>query len=263
MKPSITIEYQTEEDYLKACHLSHQLDIPIRQYPADFILVIKDKFLSLSSLQNFPQFKPLTIDFLTGNLGYRLDLNRVKHEPLIKALGIKKEEPLSILDTTTGLGKDALLMAAAGCQMHLLERSPIVGVLFSNALNRAKEDPQFEPITQNIKTFEITDAIDFLKNLPPFPLYDIIYIDPMFPARTKSAFVKKEMIYLKTLLGDDIDSHKLLSEALIRAKKKVVVKRPRLSPYLAELNPSYSIKGKSNRFDIYICPHKTQKVSEF
>ena len=59
--------------------------------------------------------------------------------------------------------------------------------------------------------------------------YPVIYLDPMYPHRGKSALVKKEMRALRQIVGDDEDAPALLSIALKHADKRVVVKRPRLA----------------------------------
>ena len=81
---------------------------------------------------------------------------------------------------------------------------------------------------------------------------DVIYLDPMFPHRKKSALVKKEMLAFQSLIGDDNDSNELLNVCLQTAKKRVVVKRPIKAPYLNDQKPSLSMKMKKHRFDIYI-----------
>ena len=79
----------------------------------------------------------------------------------------------------------------------------------------------------------------------------VIYLDPMFPHRDKSAQVKKEMRLFRPLAGDDDDAPALLDAALALATHRVVVKRPRKAPAIAGKPPSYTLEGKSSRFDIY------------
>jgi 16S rRNA (guanine1516-N2)-methyltransferase len=74
----------------------------------------------------------------------------------------------------------------------------------------------------------------------------------MFPHRDKSALVKKEMRVFRAVVGEDPDADALLAPALAAAKKRVVVKRPKLAPWLGQKKPSLSMEGKSGRFDIYL-----------
>jgi 16S rRNA (guanine1516-N2)-methyltransferase len=74
----------------------------------------------------------------------------------------------------------------------------------------------------------------------------------MFPERRKSALVKKEMRFFHDLIGSDSDAAGLLELARSRCRHRVVVKRPARAMPLANLEPSFSITGKSTRFDIYL-----------
>ena len=80
---------------------------------------------------------------------------------------------------------------------------------------------------------------------------DVVYLDPMFPERKKSAKVKKQMQAFHAIVGTDADADGLLALALNVATYRVVVKRPAGANYLAEKKPSYSLEGKSTRYDIY------------
>lgn len=79
----------------------------------------------------------------------------------------------------------------------------------------------------------------------------VIYLDPMFSQREKSALVKKEMRLFRALAGADDDAPALLEAALALAAHRVVVKRPRKAPAIAGMQPGYTLEGKSSRFDIY------------
>ena len=80
---------------------------------------------------------------------------------------------------------------------------------------------------------------------------DVVYLDPMFPHRDKSALVKKEMQVFRTIVGDDEDSGQLLASALKHARYRVVVKRPRKAPAIEGPEPTTRVEGKSSRYDVY------------
>ena len=80
---------------------------------------------------------------------------------------------------------------------------------------------------------------------------DVVYVDPMFPLRKKSAKVKKAMQAFHAIVGTDPDADDLLANALKVARYRVVVKRPTGAGFLAETKPNYSLEGKSTRYDIY------------
>ena len=74
----------------------------------------------------------------------------------------------------------------------------------------------------------------------------------MFPPKEKSALVKKEMRLLQQIVAQDTDVEELLNLALTIATKRLVVKRPAYTDFLAGSNPQTSIKTKKHRFDIYL-----------
>jgi 16S rRNA (guanine1516-N2)-methyltransferase len=80
----------------------------------------------------------------------------------------------------------------------------------------------------------------------------VVFLDPMFPPREKSALVKKEMRAFHDVVGADDDADALLAPALALAKHRVVVKRPGYAEFLAGKKPTMSIEGKNNRFDVYV-----------
>ena len=94
------------------------------------------------------------------------------------------------------------------------------------------------------------DAQVLLSQLARDDLPDVIYLDPMFPPRRKSALVKKEMQLLQRLLPAEPAPEPLLKMSLRLARKKVVVKRPKTAPPLCA-DPSLMLAGKNTRFDIY------------
>ena len=83
-----------------------------------------------------------------------------------------------------------------------------------------------------------------------------VYLDPMFPAREKSAAVKKDLQWLQRLCAypDAEEERLMLAWARALEPARVVVKRPAKAGYLAGVTPSFSQKGKAVRFDIYTCP---------
>ncbi len=63
--------------------------------------------------------------------------------------------------------------------------------------------------------------------------------------------MKKEMRVFHSLVGVDSDADGLLEAALLCARYRVVVKRPRIAPALCGPPPSHVLEGKSNRYDVY------------
>ena len=74
----------------------------------------------------------------------------------------------------------------------------------------------------------------------------------MFPERSKTAKVKQDLQLLQLLDPKSEPPEQLLLAALAVQAKKVVVKRPLKGPFLGERPPSYSLRGKAVRFDVYV-----------
>lgn len=190
------------------------------------------------------RFSPLSIDFLDGALAHRRQFGGGRQQDLAKACGLHQYRGLRVLDATAGLGRDAFVLASLGAQVWLCERHPLLQALLADALARAQQSA--DPVFAAMHLL----AQDVLLAWPEL-VVDVVYLDPMFPARQKSAQVKKDMQLLHALLGQESDGDALLAPALASGAARVVVKRPAMAPYLAAQVPSYSLKGKAGRFDIY------------
>jgi len=200
---------------------------------------------------------------LKGDFGRML--HRVKSglskEFLVKTAKIKDAAfPLTAIDATAGLGEDSFLLAAAGFEVKLFERNPVIYELLADALERAKNNSELCDI---VSRMELTfgDSISAMISLPTPP--DVILLDPMFPERQKSALVKKKLQMIQMLEIPCDDERKLLITAMHAGPKKLIVKRPPKGPYLADIKPDYSTEGKAVRFDCFVSPldriHKYDK----
>lgn len=81
---------------------------------------------------------------------------------------------------------------------------------------------------------------------------DVVYLDPMFPGRTKSAAVKKKFQLLHHLEAPCANEEELVRAALVARPRKVIIKRPIKGPHLAGIKPAYSLAGKAVRYDVLI-----------
>ncbi len=195
----------------------------------------------------------ISIDFIKGNLAHRQQFGGGRGQAIARAIGLKSGNTPTVLDTTAGLAADAFVLATLGCPMTLIERSPIVFALIQNAVERASLNEKFTPILNQGFNIINQNAIDHIadqlasSHIPP----DVIYIDPMYPDRKKSALVKKDMQILQRLHDKDEQTSELLETALLYAKKRVVVKRPIHAETLNERKPNTCIKSKKTRYDVY------------
>lgn len=193
---------------------------------------------------------PVRSEFVTGKMGYRREHGGGAGQLVAKAVGLQKTRAtLHVVDATAGLGQDAFVLASLGCRVTLFERNPVIHALLADGLARAALNVDCAAIVERMRLLE-GSSIDWLAQADA-EAADIVYLDPMFPHRDKSALVKKEMQVFRTIVGDDEDSGQLLAGALERARYRVVVKRPRKAPAIEGPEPTTRIEGKSSRYDVY------------
>lgn len=206
-------------------------------------------------------------EFAEGAVDHRRKFGGGKGQMIAKAVGVKAGVYPKVLDATAGLGKDAFVLATLGCRVQLLERSAIVHALLADGLARARAyaasaDPELAQIIARM-TLLAADSQGYLNDLngglssglssgvSETERPDVVYLDPMFPDRQKTADVKKDMAAFHHVVGKDEDADALLDKARAVAHYRVVVKRPRKAPFLNNQAPSYQLEGKSSRYDIY------------
>ena len=239
-------------EHLKAPLFSPATD-PKKCSAAKYLLVVDADGIGIK--QTGPHTTGIvTVDFIAGAANHRRLYGGGKSQLIAKAVGLNKGIHPTILDATTGLGADAFVLASLGCSITMLERSPLIALLLEDGLARASQMAELKPILQRMQLI-CADSVEYLatliakraeENRP-----DIVYLDPMFPERSKTAKVKKEMTFFHDLIGFAQDESELLNIALRTATKRVVVKRPKSASPLAERAPNFEFAGKSSRFDIY------------
>ncbi|MFP3353450.1 class I SAM-dependent methyltransferase [Pseudoalteromonas sp. SIMBA_153] len=214
-----------------------------------FSLHYDDKGLSLYKTDE-PKLGAINVDFVTGAVAHRRKFGGGKGQSIAKAVGLNKGATPVVLDATAGLGRDGFVLASLGCKVILHERHPVVAALLYDGLQRAYNDSEIGPWMQQNMSLIFGSSHTLLAQCDSMP--DVVYLDPMFPHREKSALVKKEMRVFQDLVGGDTDADDLLEFAYPLASKRVVVKRPDYAPFLNDKTPSMQIKTKKNRFDVYV-----------
>ncbi|SFU92973.1 16S rRNA (guanine(1516)-N(2))-methyltransferase RsmJ [Xenorhabdus koppenhoeferi] len=196
-----------------------------------------------------PKLGGIYVDFVAGTMAHRRRFGGGRGEAVAKAVGIKKDYLPTVVDATAGLGRDAFVLASIGCQVRMLERNPVVAALLDNGLQRGYQDEEIGGWLKERMTLIHASSITALTDITPPP--DVVYLDPMYPHKQKSALVKKEMRVFQSLVGADEDADSLLEPARALAKRRVVVKRPDYAEPLANVKASATITTKNHRFDIY------------
>lgn len=248
---------QCDQSFLQT--IAEQLQSPLLETNDEntssyqYLLFLNDDRLELRSCVNKKQ-GAVYVDFLDGKSRHRRLYGGGKGQDLAKAIGVKKIPNARVIDATAGLGRDGFVLATIGCQLTLIERNPIIYWLLNNALERVSnsEDEAVKQICERIHLLN-TSAHQYLSELAlsKEDKADVIYLDPMFPERSKSAKVKKDMSFFHDIVGDDPDSDELLRCAIQCCCKRIVVKRPKLAEPLLNRKAAFCIKGKSTRYDVY------------
>ena len=221
-------------------------NVPIMDKPGEHLTVMFDsRGVSLTGYG-------LTYQGDFEGMLHRVTNGRLSHEMLVRAVKTEGEH-LKAIDATAGMGEDGFLLAAYGYEVTLYEQNPVIAALLKDALRRAKKHMVLKDIAARMKLIEGNSVECLTKQLDPV---DVIYLDPMFPERRKSAAVKKKFQLLHVLENpcDEAEEETLIRAAFAAGPRKVVIKRPVKGGHLAGIKPSYSITGKAVRYDVLVPP---------
>ena len=213
-------------------------------------LVIDSDRSWLQILQS-PRLGPVYIDFSSTDMLYRRKSGH--NEPLGRAIGVKGDKRPQVFDATAGLGRDAFVLADLGCSIAMSEQSVPLCYLLEQARDLAL-------ISANDKVVDAATRMRVLcgdSRQQTVDGFDVIYIDPMFPERGKTAAVKKDLATVRALHSDSSAANgpeDLLVWAMAQPVERVVIKRPVKAPALGTVKPSHSITGKTVRFDVMVKP---------
>jgi len=188
----------------------------------------------------------VSIDFTQGKSRHRLQFGGSHGQALARA--VKTSSGACICDATAGLGSDAFVFASLECQVVLLERSAIVYSLLADALDRASNHPGTANIAQRMHLHH-SDSLQLPGIWPLTDPPQTVYLDPMYPAGKRKA--KKEMQVLRDLMGENSADEAMLLQSARDTARRVVVKRPRTAPPIANIAPSGTISSRNTRYDIY------------
>ena len=146
---------------------------------------------------------------------------------------------LRVLDATAGWGTDGLALAGLGCHVRMLETNPLVFALLDDRLRRSGVRA----------ATEWADSRSRMRD-PDGERYDVVYLDPMFPPRNKTALPARPLQVLREVVGDDApDASELLALARRCALSRVVMKQRAHGPAVGQ--PDWRVDGRTIRFDVY------------
>ncbi|MFQ5592232.1 MAG: class I SAM-dependent methyltransferase [Phycisphaerae bacterium] len=241
--------------HARAYSLAHELGLPLvdraelERGQFDLFLQMDERGLALREVTQ-GRGGGILVDFARGAAGYRVRTARMGRQPLARAAGLHGE-PLSVADATAGLGTDALMFARLGCSVLAIERSPVIAALLRDGLERAANATcsDLQAAARRVKLL-VADARVVLEGISDDDAPDVVYLDPMYPSRRKSALGKKAMRICRLAVGPDTDVCRLLDTARRVARRRVVVKRQRLAPPLAPGRSTHYLR-RTVRFDVY------------
>ena len=256
-RPCVVVP-RTDQDTVHASAVADRLALPLidagagsSQFDAHPSMLLWVDRQGVSLQLSGTDMQPTRVDFADPALLRRANEPGARKQELVRALGLSDPARVDVVDATAGWGRDSGVLAALGFRVLMLERHPVVAELLADGLARAHADPspQVRALASNLN-LRHGDAQRLLQDIDrsrPF----VVLIDPMFPERTKSAAVRKQMQFFHQLVGPDEDTEALLDSALASGAARVVLKRPRKAPTVSARKPSAVISGKSTRFDIY------------
>lgn len=161
---------------------------------------------------------------------------------------------LHVLDAMAGLGVDGLALALRGHRVTLVERNVVLWALLDDLLRRLDFALDLDKVDLHLgdcRTLFLTESQSRSK-------FDVVYLDPMFPTRSKGALPGKNMQYIAALLESSMDSEansgeidiaELVESGRATAVSHVVLKRRRKDPVV--ISPDWQIRGRSVRYDMF------------
>jgi 16S rRNA (guanine1516-N2)-methyltransferase len=173
-----------------------------------------------------------------------------RQAPLARAFGLHRHPPMQVLDATTGLGRDAVTLAALGCNVTPIERQPALHALLADAteaIDAHHPPPDWWP---NWNAPVHADARTWLAARGAAPAFDTIYVDSMFASPRRKSRPQKALAWLAEMVGEDADAPLLIAAARKYARSRVVVKQHARAKAITP--PDLQVRGRAIRFDIYL-----------
>ena len=174
----------------------------------------------------------------------RLTQGKLPAELLVRAAKLRDPGPCPVaIDCTAGLGDDSLLLAAMGYTVHLFEYDPVTAELLDSALRKSRSSDSsgaLSDITDRMILHK-EDSLAVLSALCGVPVrskdQEIAYEQAPDPGIFPYMTYAPDLIYL---------------DPMFPARRRIVIKRPLKGPFLAGIRPAYSIKGKAIRYDCIV-----------
>lgn len=254
-------------DELEKISLLHQLNLALTWHELDkinqkslmnfaveqriFMGIIKGlpTLLYYTGDETYQHYELIKISANWQSLTKRIVTAGRKSELLLQACKLTSE--MTAIDCTAGFGHDGLILASTGASVAMIEQNPVMFLLLQYEYQHMQQNPNWQKLLSRIG-LHFGSAIEVL---PTLSKAAVVYLDPMFPSDSYSAKVNKNMQVLHALANPPtVDEERLLLKTAshrLNPNGKVVVKRPKAAPFLAQFEPNDSVSNDVLRFDIY------------
>lgn len=165
---------------------------------------------------------------------------------LARACNLSPRQPVRLLDAMAGWGVDGLALQLMGARVLQVERHPVAWALLADL--RRRFGLSYAP-----ESLLYADAWEVLHR-DTLAAVDVVYLDPMFAPRKKTALPNKRLQLLAQVTAAPSMQEPTIGDWIAAAQSKalgrVVVKRRLKDPPL-QPKPAWQLKGKTVRYDCY------------
>lgn len=217
-----------------------------------FIAIIKSvpTLLYYTSDENFQRYELLKLAPNWQALTQRIVSAGRKSELLLQAGKLTSD--MTVIDATAGFGHDSLIIASTGATVYLIENNPLMALFLYYEYEFMQNNKNWHKILNRISIHQG----DFIQKSAELAQVNLVYLDPMFPQDSYKSAVSKTMQFLHALVKPPTFAEEMglltVAKNQLLDGGKVIVKRPKNAPFLANLPPTDSVSNEVVRFDRYL-----------
>lgn len=205
------------------------------------VLIENDVYLLANGMKVSPNWQALQKRIVTAGKNTEL---------LLKAVKLRAD--MTVIDATAGFGHDSLILASTGASVAMIEQNPVMYILLQHEMQKMYANPNWQKLLARL-SLHFGNATDVL---PTLAKVDVGYLDPMFPEESyKSAQIGKQMQILHTLAHPPTLEQEIqllaIAKNQLNPSGRVIVKRPKNAPPLADTPPTHSWQNAVIRYDGY------------
>ncbi len=257
----LVLDNQWRQDSLE---LAEKFNFAVIYEPVeDYYFIIEDGVLKVRNPRWGARFS-ICLDLQREIHRFQRQKRSFKKDLLCRALGYRGQENFKVIDGTLGLGKDAVHIISFGIRVLGFEINPVPFCLVREALARASREFSNEiakhpDAVKEASSNHFIDPGEFMEirlmdSLKGVLLFsegvEALYLDPMFENTKNKSKPGKSMVFLRDVTHEICSVQRVITQALNRGIKRVVVKRSVNGDYLHG-KPDFLYRGKLVRYDVY------------